>query len=76
VKTTIYTIEDDALGITLTVEAELCDFEDGDPPEIVINDISHGDKCINHWPLSERYFSHLKNRVFQGWCLEGMKHHA
>lgn len=75
-KSTIYTIEDDALGITLTIEAELCDFEDDDPPEIVINSISHGDKGIYYWTLSDRYFSHLKNKIFQEWCFEGIKRNA
>ena len=73
-KSIIYTIEDDALGITLTIEAELCDFEDDDPPEIVINSISHGEKCINHWTLSERYLAILRDRIYQEWCLEGNNH--
>ena len=35
-KSYIYTIEDEYLGIPLTIEGELVDYEDHDPPFVVI----------------------------------------
>ena len=72
-KAYIYTIEDEYLGIPLTIEAELVDYEDHDPPLIVIQDISHGDKPLEMWCLSERFIKHCENRIFQLWCSEALK---
>ena len=72
-KSTIYTIEDDSLGIVLTIEAEVCDFEDGDPPEIIIQEISHNEKSLSFWCLSDTYRDRLRDKIFQEWCFEGMK---
>lgn len=78
-KSYIYTIEDEYLGILLTVEGELVDYgrgsttEDPDPPFIVIQDISHGDKPLEMWCLSERFIKHCENRIFQQWCREALK---
>lgn len=69
-KSYIYTIEDEYLGIPLTVEGELVDYEDNDPPFIVIQDISHGDKPLALWCLSEAFIKHCQNRIFQQWCRE------
>lgn len=69
-KSYIYTIEDEYLGIPLTIEGELVDYEDPDPPFIVIQDISHGDKQLEMWCLSERFIKHCENRIFQLWCSE------
>lgn len=69
-KATVYTIEDDYLGIPLTIEGELIDYEDKEPPFIVIQDISHGDKPLEMWCLSEAFIKHCENRIFQLWCSE------
>ena len=71
-KSYIYTIEDDYLGIPLTIEAELVDYENMDePPFIVIQEISHHDKQLEMWCLSEAFIKHCQNRIFQEWCKEG-----
>ena len=72
-KAYVYTIEDDYLGIPLIVEGELVDYEDHDPPFIVILDISHGDKPLEMWCLSEAFIKHCQNRIFQQWCSEVLK---
>ena len=72
-KSYIYTIEDEYLGIPLMIEGELVDYEDNDPPFIVIQDISHGDKQLEMWCLSERFIKHCENRIFQLWCSEALK---
>ena len=72
-KSYIYTIEDEYLGVLLTIEGELVDYEDHDPPFIVIQDISHGDKPLEMWCLSERFIKHCENRIFQLWCSEALK---
>lgn len=69
-KAYIYTIEDEYLGIPLTVEGELVDYEDGDEPFIVIQDISYNDKPIELWCLNDKYIKHCQNRIFQEWCSE------
>ena len=66
-KSYIYTIEDDSMGIIVAVEAELCDFEDNDPPEILINDISHCGKYLEIWCFNGRYIKHLQDRIFYQW---------
>jgi hypothetical protein len=65
----VFNLSDDSMGIPVDFEAELVDFEDGDPPEIIINDILYGENYLNKWTLSERYITYLKNKVFQEWCL-------
>lgn len=72
-KAYVYTIEDEYLGIPLTVEGELVDYEDYEPPFIVILDISHGDKPLNIWCLSQRFIKHCQDRIFQQWCSEAHK---
>ena len=73
-KSYIYTIEDEYLGIPLVIEGELVDYEDyDDPPFIVIQDISHGDKPLELWCLSEAFIKHCENRIFQLWCSEALK---
>jgi hypothetical protein len=69
-KAHIYTIEDEYLGIPLTIEGELIDYEDHEPPFIVIQDISFKDRPLEMWTLNERYIEHLRNRIFQTWCSE------
>lgn len=69
-KAYVYTIEDEYLGIPLTVEGELVDYEDDEPPFIVILEISYGDKPLEMWCLSERFIKHCQNRIFQQWCSE------
>ena len=72
-KSYIYTIDDEYLGIPLTIEGELVDYEDHDPPLIVIQDISHGDKPLEMWCLSDSYIKHCQNRIFQEWSSEVRK---
>lgn len=69
-KSYIYTIEDEYLGIPLMIEGELVDYEDKEPPFIVIQDISYGDKPLELWCLSEAFIKHCQNRIFQHWCRE------
>ncbi len=69
----IYTIEDEYLGIPLTVEGELIDYEDLDPPFIVIQEISYNEKPLNLWCLSEAFIKHCQNRIFQQWCKEARR---
>ena len=72
-KSYVYTIEDEYLGIQLTIEGELVDYEDHDPPFIVIQDISHGDKPLHLWCLSQRFIKHCQDRIFQQWCKEARR---
>lgn len=69
-KANIYTIKDEYLGIPLLIEGELVDWEDDREPSIIINDISHDEKPLSLWCLSEGYIKHLENRIFQTWCSE------
>lgn len=69
-KSFIYTFEDDTSGLSLIIESELVDFDDGEPPEIMIIHISHCDISMEPWCFSEDYMNHLRNKVFQQWCSE------
>ena len=70
-KSLVYTIKDDSLGIPLLIEAELCDFEDGEPPIIVINEITSSFNAqINQWAMSDRYKEIIKDKIYQEWCRE------
>lgn len=69
-KSYIYTIDDEYLGIPLTIEGELVYYEYTEPPLIVIQDISQGDKPLEMWCLSEAFIKHCQNRIFQEWCSE------
>jgi hypothetical protein len=69
-KAHIYTIEDEYMGIPLTIEGELLDFEDENLPFIVVQEINFKDKPLELWTVSDRYIEHLKNRIFQEWCNE------
>lgn len=70
-KSLVYTIKDDSLGIPLLIEAELCDFEDGEPPIIVINEVTSSFNAqINQWALSKRYLDILRDKIYQEWCRE------
>lgn len=69
-KSYVYTIEDEYLGIPLLIEGEVIDFGDLDYPDVIINDISHKDKALELWCLSDRYIKHLQDRIFQTWCKE------
>lgn len=73
----IYTIEDEYLGIPLTIEGELVEYNAIDePPFIVIQEISydgdgdHRGKPLEMWCLSEAFIKHCQNRIFQQWCKE------
>jgi hypothetical protein len=76
VKATVYTIEDEYLGIPLLIEGELIDYEDEEPPFVVIQDISYGGNDTNYrsplelWCLSEAFIKHCQDRIFQQWCSE------
>lgn len=71
-KSYIYTIEDEYMGIPLIVEGELVDYEDNEQPFIVIQDISYGDKPLELWCISEAFIKHCQNRIFQEWIKEVM----
>lgn len=66
-----YIFDDDSMGLTLTIEGELTDFEDEEAPEVLIQSVSYGGKPINLWTLSNTYMNHLENKLFQRWCFEG-----
>jgi hypothetical protein len=74
VRAHIYTIEDEYMGIPLTIEGELIDNTGYEPPFIVIQDISFKDRPLEMWTLNERYIEHLRNRIFQTWCSEVNNH--
>lgn len=69
-KSYVYTIEDDYLGIPLIVEGELVDYEDENCPDVIINEISYGDKALELWPFSDRFIDYLKDRIYQTWVNE------
>lgn len=69
-KSYIYTIEDEYLGIPLTIEGEVITFADEECPDVIINEISYGDKTLEFWPFSEKFFEHLKERIYQTWVQE------
>lgn len=69
-KSYIYTLEDEYLGITLTVEGEVITFADENCPDVIINEISYGDKTLDMWPFSDRFIEHLKDRIYQTWAQE------
>lgn len=71
-KSHIYTITDEYLGIPLLIEGELIDYEDEEPPFIVIQSISHCDKPLELWCISEAFIKHCQNRIFQNWCREAI----
>ena len=70
-KAHIYTITDEYLGIPLLIEGELIDYEDEEPPFIVIQSISHDEKPLELWCISEAFIKHCQNRIFQNWCTGG-----
>lgn len=78
-KAHIYTIEDEYLGIPLLIEGELVDYEDSEPPFIVIQEITysggggHHAKPLELWCLSEAFIKHCQDRIFQQWCNEVLK---
>lgn len=65
------TIKDNNLGITLTVIAEIIDWEDDKFPDVTINEILYREKPLQLWAFSEAYIMHLKNKIFQMWCAQG-----
>ena len=69
-KSYVYTFDNEHLGVILTIEAELVDYEDHDPPFVVIQEISYGDKPLELWCFSEAFIKSLENHVFQLWCKE------
>ncbi len=71
-KSTIYTIEDEYLGIPLLIEGEVITFADEFAPEVIINDISllHAGTPLALWAFSDRFIEHLKDRIYQQWANE------
>ena len=69
-KSTVYTFEDEYSGIPLTIEGEVTEFGDGEFPTVIITDISHCDKPLELWCLSDSYIDTLKDVLFQMWCNE------
>ena len=73
-KSYVYTIEDEYLGIPLMIEGELVEYNAIDePPFIVIQEISHNEKPLELWCLSEAFIKHCQDRIFQQWCSEVVK---
>ena len=69
-KSYIYTLEDEYLGIPIIIEGELVDYEDGEMPFVVIQELSYGEKLLEMWCISEAFIKHCQNRIFQEWCSE------
>ena len=69
-KSHIYTIEDDYLGILLTIEGEVITFADENCPDVIITEISYGDKTLELWPFSDRFIEYLKDKIYQTWVQE------
>lgn len=69
-KSYIYTLEDEYLGIPIIIEGELVDYEDGEMPFVVIQELSYGEKLLEMWCISEAFIKHCQNRIFQEWCNE------
>ena len=69
-KSTVYTIEDDYLGILLTIEGEVITFADENGPDVIITEISYGDKTLELWPFSDRFIEYLKDKIYQTWVQE------
>ena len=69
-KAHIYTIDDEYMGIPLTIEGELVDYEDHEPPFIVIQEITYKERPLEFWCISDAFIKHCQNRVFQEWCNE------
>lgn len=79
-KSYVYTIEDEYLGIPLLIEGELIEYNAIDePPFVVIQEITyagggeHHAKPLEMWCLSETFIKHCQNRIFQQWCNEVLK---
>ena len=72
-KAYVYTIEDDYLGILLTIEGEVITFSDEICPDVIINEISYGDKTLELWPFSDRFLGYLKDRIYREWCKEARR---
>jgi hypothetical protein len=75
-KAHIYTIEDEYMGIPLLIEGELIDYEDQEPPFIVIQEITFKDRPLEFWCISEAFIKHCQNRIFQTWCSESHQNGA
>ena len=69
-KSTVYTIADDYLGILLTIEGEVITFTDENCPDVIITEISYCDKTLELWPFSDRFIEYLKDRIYQTWAQE------
>ncbi len=76
-KSTVYTLEDEYMGIPLMVEGEVLTFTDEFAPDVIINEISlnrdivgYQDKPLELWCLSDRYIKHLEDRIYQQWVNE------
>lgn len=63
-----YYLENRESGISLFIDADIVDFEDGDIPEIIITNITDDNaRHINMYCLSDWYINYLKNIVFSEW---------
>lgn len=69
-KSYVYTIEDEYLGIPLTVEGEVITFSDEDCPDVIINKISYDGKTLEMWPFKDKFIEHLKDMIYQTWVNE------
>lgn len=63
-----YTIEDEYMGIPLTIDGEVTEFTPNEFPMVIINNISFRDRPLEMWTLNDRYIEHLRDRLFQTWC--------
>ena len=72
-KSYIYTLEDEYLGIPIIIEGELVDYEDGEMPFVVIQELSYGEKLLEMWCISEAFIKHCQNRIFQEWSSEARR---
>lgn len=69
-KSTVYTLEDEYMGIPLMVEGEVLTFTDEFAPDVIINEISYNEKPLELWTFSDRFMKHLEDRIYQQWANE------
>lgn len=69
-KSTVYTLEDEYMGLPLMVEGEVLTFTDEFAPDVIINEISYCDKPLELWTFSDRFMKHLEDRIYQQWANE------
>lgn len=67
-KTLIYTFEDHVTPeLIMSIEGEVIDFDDGDPPEVYVSHVSVGKIDFPLSCFSQHIMKHWRDMVFQEW---------